>query len=100
MPAPDADRQGPGNELRLVRRPALVELLERGAAGRGTVISAPPGSGKKNLLGAGRETTPVCLPCASVRRDEPAPRIFWASIFPSVHPALPPDPTNAEPVAP
>ena len=96
----DADRQRPSSELRLVRRPGLVERLERGAAGRVTVISAPPGSGKTYLLRAWRETTTHRVAFAAVRRDERDAQSFWVSILRAVHAALDPDATGAEPVAP
>jgi LuxR family transcriptional regulator, maltose regulon positive regulatory protein len=100
MPVADADGQRPGSGLRLVQRPALVELLERAAAGRVTVISAPPGSGKTYLLRAWRESTTRRVASAAVRRDERDAQRFWLSIVDAVHAALNPDATGAEPVAP
>src|SRR3954452_10333902 len=100
MPVADADRQRPGTGLRLVQRPALVELLDRAAAGRVTVISAPPGSGKTHLLRAWRETTTRRVAFAAVRRDERDAQRFWLSIVEAVHAALHPDATGAGPVAP
>src|SRR3954471_10402116 len=99
MPVADADRQRPGNELRLVRRPALLQLLERGAAGRVTVISAPPGSGKTYLLRAWLETTTRRVAFVAVRRGERDAQSFWVSILRALH-ALDPDAAGAELVAP
>jgi LuxR family maltose regulon positive regulatory protein len=100
MPVADPDRQRPGTGLRLVQRPALVELLERSAAARVTVISAPPGSGKTYLLRAWRETTTRRVAFTAVRRDERDAQGFWLSIARAVHAALHPDATGAEPLAP
>jgi len=100
MPVADPDRQRPGTGLRLVQRPALVELLERAAAGRVTVISAPPGSGKTQLLRAWRETTTGRVAFASVRRDERDVQRFWLSIVDAVQAAVHPDATGADLAAP
>ena len=83
-----------------MQRPALVELLERAAAGRVTVISAPPGSGKTHLLRAWRETTSRRVALATVRRDERDAQRFWLSIVDAVHATLHPDATGAGRVAP
>jgi LuxR family transcriptional regulator, maltose regulon positive regulatory protein len=65
----------------IVRRPALVDAVERGADGRVTVISAPPGSGKSYLLRAWKDTTQRRVGFVAVQRHERDEQRFWPSVF-------------------
>jgi LuxR family transcriptional regulator, maltose regulon positive regulatory protein len=65
----------------IVRRPALVDAVERGADGRVTVISAPPGSGKSYLLRAWKDTTQRRVGFVAVQRHERDEQRFWLSVF-------------------
>ena len=65
----------------IVRRPALIDAVERGAGGRVTVISAPPGSGKSYLLRAWAEETRRRVALVAVQRRERDDQRFWLSIL-------------------
>ena len=85
-----AARESPGSAARqvagtgaagVVSRPGLWERL--GAAGRVTVVSAPPGSGKTVLLrswigAAGLAGRAAWVP---VRRDERDPQRWWLAVL-------------------
>jgi LuxR family transcriptional regulator, maltose regulon positive regulatory protein len=86
--------------ISVVQRPSVVELLERGATGRVTVISASPGSGKTYLLRAWSETTPRRVAFATVQREEHDAQRFWLSFARAVHAALHPDSAGDEPADP
>jgi LuxR family maltose regulon positive regulatory protein len=78
-----------GRTARLVARDDLVADLDRAAAGKVTIISAPAGSGKTSLLRAwaarpGRAHRVVYLP---VRRDEQDAQVFWLALLHAVRPA-------------
>ena len=67
----------------LVDRPRLFALLDRGAMGRATVLSAPAGSGKTMLLASWLRTAalPGPAPWVAVERDEQDPARFWRAVL-------------------
>src|ERR1700749_4473407 len=70
----------------LLDREDLLQLLERAATKRVTVISAPPGSGKTSLLRAlARRWTPVSRAAfVSVERDQQDAQRFWSAVLDAV----------------
>src|SRR5580700_8129601 len=82
--APDP---GPGDggvrTARLIARDDLLAGLDRAAAGKVTIISAPAGSGKTSLLRAwaarpGRAYRVAFVP---VRRGEADAQVFWLALL-------------------
>jgi LuxR family transcriptional regulator, maltose regulon positive regulatory protein len=67
----------------LVQRPRLFELLDRGAEGPVTLISAPAGSGKTMLLASWLESVDPPGPVAwlGVTRDETDATRFWGLVM-------------------
>ncbi len=68
----------------LVPRPRLIEELNRGAAGKLTLISAPPGSGKTTLLAEWLRTgAPEGRAAAWVSLDpsDNEPELFWTYLI-------------------
>jgi LuxR family transcriptional regulator, maltose regulon positive regulatory protein len=74
---------------RLIDRGDLVAALDRAAAGKVTVISAPAGSGKTSLLRAwaGRPGQPRRLALVQVRRDQHDAQQFWLTVLSAVRQA-------------
>jgi LuxR family maltose regulon positive regulatory protein len=75
--------------LRLIGRGDLVAALDRAAAGKVTVISAPAGSGKTSLLRAwaGRAGRPRRLAVVRVRRGQRDAQQFWLALLGAVRQA-------------
>ena len=72
---------------RLIARDDLVACLDRAAAGKVTIISAPAGSGKTSLLrvwasGPGQAHRVAFV---QVRRGEQDAQIFWLALLNAVH---------------
>src|SRR5262245_54050707 len=65
----------------LVERPRLFALLDRGTAGRVTLVSAPAGSGKSMLLSSWLRTTELPSAWVEVERDEADATRFWATVM-------------------
>src|ERR1700719_1099373 len=65
----------------VVPRPGLLERL--GASARGTVLSAPPGSGETVLLRSwiGEPGRAGCVGWVAVGRGEQDPQRFWLSVL-------------------
>src|ERR1039458_2731683 len=76
--------------LRLIDRGDLVAALDRAAARKVTIISAPAGSGKTSLLRAwaGRPGRPHQLAVVSVQRDQHDAQQFWLALLEAVRHAL------------
>jgi len=72
--------------LRLIDRGDLVAALDRAAARKVTVISAPAGSGKTSLLRAwaGRPGQPRRLAVVQVQRDQHDAQQFWLALLGAV----------------
>lgn len=70
----------------LVQRPRLFAMLDRGAEGRVTVVSAPAGSGKTTLLSLWlREARLPGAPAwVAVERDESDATRFWGTVMDSL----------------
>jgi LuxR family transcriptional regulator, maltose regulon positive regulatory protein len=86
--------------LRLIGRGDLLVALDRGVAGKVTIISAPAGSGKTSLLRAwaDRPGQPHRLAAMQVQRDQHDAQQFWLALLSAVRQAA--DPTaRAEPPA-
>src|ERR671922_1536195 len=84
--APPADVDAPAIPrlvAGLVNRPRLFELLDRGAEGPVTLISAPAGSGKTMLLASWLRSAEQPPPVAwvSVGRDETDATRFWGLVM-------------------
>ena len=67
---------------RLVDRGELLAALDRAAAGKVTIISAPAGSGKTSLLRAwaNRPGQPHGLAVLQVQRDQQDAQLFWLAL--------------------
>jgi LuxR family transcriptional regulator, maltose regulon positive regulatory protein len=75
----------------VVPRPRLVERLRRGVEGRLTLLSAPPGFGKTNLL-AEWLASPGVRPAAgwlSLDAGDNDPTVFWAYLLAALRPVCP-----------
>jgi LuxR family maltose regulon positive regulatory protein len=74
---------------RLIDRGDLLAVLDRAAAGKVTVISAPAGSGKTSLLRAwaDRPGQPHRLAVMQVRRDQHDAQQFWLALLNAVRQA-------------
>jgi len=85
----------------LIDRGALLAALDRAAARRVTVISAPAGSGKTSLLRAwvSRLGQPCRLVTLTVRRDQQDAQQFWLAVLHAVRQASD-HPSTPEPPAP
>src|SRR5689334_20613106 len=72
--------------LRLIDRGDLVAALDRAAASKVTIISAPAGSGKTSLLRAwaGRPGQPHRLALVQVQRDQHDAQQFWLALLDAV----------------
>ena len=85
---PRAPRPGEGvvGTARLIARDDLVARLDRAAAGKVTIISAPAGSGKTSLLHAwaGRAGLAHRVAFVQVRRDEQDAQVFWLALLTAV----------------
>jgi LuxR family transcriptional regulator, maltose regulon positive regulatory protein len=71
---------------RLVDRGELLAALDRAAAGKVTIISAPAGSGKTSLLRAwaDRPAQPYRLAVVQVQRDQQDAQLFWLGLLDAV----------------
>jgi LuxR family transcriptional regulator, maltose regulon positive regulatory protein len=74
---------------RLIDRGDLLAALNRAAAGKVTIISAPAGSGKTSLLRtwADRPGQPHRLAVVQVRRDQQDAQQFWLALLSAVRQA-------------
>ena len=75
--------------LRLIAREDLVACLDRAAARKVTIISAPAGSGKTSLLRAwaDRPDRAHRLAVVQVRRDQHDAQLFWLALLNAVRQA-------------
>ena len=71
---------------RLIDRGDLLAALDRAAASKVTIISAPAGSGKTSLLRAwaGRPGQPHPLALVQVQRDQQDAQQFWLALLDAV----------------
>src|SRR5580704_15816803 len=78
--------EGDVRTARLIGRDELVACLDRAAAGKVTIISAPAGSGKTSLLRAwaARPGRPHRVAFVPVRRDEHDAQVFWLALLNAV----------------
>ena len=85
---------------RLIDRGDLLAALDRAAARKVTIISAPAGSGKTSLLRAwaGRPGQPGRLAVLQVQRDQQDAQQFWLALLDAVRQATGAD-SGAEPPA-
>jgi LuxR family maltose regulon positive regulatory protein len=85
---------------RLINRGDLLAALDRAAAGKVTVISAPAGSGKTCLLRAwaDRPGQPHQFAVVQVQRDQQDAQQFWLALLSAVRQAAA-TPSRAEPPA-
>jgi LuxR family transcriptional regulator, maltose regulon positive regulatory protein len=85
---------------RLIDRGDLLAALDRAAAGKVTILSAPAGSGKTSLLRswAGRPGQPHGLAVLQVQRDQHDAQQFWLALLDAVRQATGAD-SGAEPSA-
>jgi LuxR family maltose regulon positive regulatory protein len=86
--------------LRLIDRGDLLAALDRAAAKKVTIISAPAGSGKTSLLRAwaDRPGQPYRLAVVQVRRDQQDAQDFWLALLDAVRHVCG-APSGAEPPA-
>src|SRR4051812_26597538 len=88
---------------RLIDRGDLLTALDRAAARKVTIISAPAGSGKSSLLRAWaehRRSQAPRLALVQVGRDQHDAQLFWLALLAAVRRAMgapsgtePPEPT-------
>src|SRR3984885_1410122 len=92
--------KGGGRTARLIARDDLIAALDRAAAGKVTIISAPAGSGKTSLLRAwaGRPGQPRQLAVLRVQRDQYDAQQFWLALLDAVRQASGAD-SGPEPAA-
>ncbi len=85
---------------RLIDRGDLLAALDRAAAGKVTILSAPAGSGKTSLLRtwADRPGQPHGLAVVQVQRDQHDAQLFWLALLDAVRQATGAD-SGAEPSA-
>ena len=85
---------------RLIDRSDLLAALDRAAAGKVTILSAPAGSGKTSLLRAwaDRAGQPHGLAVLQVQRDQHDAQQFWLALLDAVRQATGAD-SGAEPSA-
>jgi LuxR family maltose regulon positive regulatory protein len=85
---------------RLIDRADLLAALDRAAAGKVTILSAPAGSGKTSLLRAwaNRPGQPHGLAVLQVQRDQHDAQQFWLALLDAVRQATGAD-SGAEPSA-
>src|SRR6185437_15042175 len=78
---------GGSSTARLISRDDLLAALDRAAARKVTIISAPAGSGKTSLLRAwaGRPGQPHRLALVQVQRDQHDAQQFWLALLDAVH---------------
>jgi len=71
---------------RLIDRGDLLAALDRAAAGKVTIISAPAGSGKTSLMRAwaDRPGQPHRLAAVQVQRDQHDAQLFWLALINAV----------------
>ena len=86
---------------RLIDRADLVAALDRAAARKVTIISAPAGSGKTSLLRAwaDRPGQPHRFAVVQVQRDQRGAQQFWLAVLGAVRQASA-TVSDAEPPAP
>src|SRR5260370_30831128 len=83
---------------RLIDRGDLVAAVDRAAARRATIISAPAGSGKTSLLRAwaGRPGQPHQFTVMQIQRDQRDAQQFWLALLDAFRhacaPAIPAQP--------
>jgi LuxR family transcriptional regulator, maltose regulon positive regulatory protein len=84
---------------RLIDRSDLLAALDRAAARKVTIISAPAGSGKTSLLRAwaDRPGQPRRLAAVSVQRDQRDAQQFWLALLSAVRHASGAEPPAATP---
>jgi LuxR family maltose regulon positive regulatory protein len=75
----------------LLARPRLAERLDRGAAGKLTLISAPAGFGKTTLLAGWLAARPAAgaVGWLSLDRDDNQPQLFWSYLIAALRTVLP-----------
>src|SRR5258708_34682231 len=85
-PAPRPASDGGSSNLRLIDRADLVAALDRAAARKVTIISAPAGSGKTCLLRAwaGRPGQRRRLAVVQVQRGQHDAQQFWLALLGAV----------------
>ena len=90
---------GGSGRLRLIDREDLLAALDRAAAGRVAVVTAPAGSGKSTLLRAWAERRDRSrLATVQVQRDKQDAQLFWLALLNAIR-RLSADPADAEPLA-
>jgi LuxR family transcriptional regulator, maltose regulon positive regulatory protein len=83
------EREADESVPRMVARDGLVACLDRAAARKVTIISAPAGSGKTSLLRswANRPDRAHRIAFVPVRRDEQDAQLFWLALLNAVRQA-------------
>ncbi len=75
---------------RLIDRVDLVAALDRAAARKVTIISAPAGSGKTSLLRTWAARQPYRLAMVQVQRDQQDAQQFWLALLGAIRQAVAP----------
>ena len=97
---PGRHESGDPGRLRLIDREELLDELDRAAAGRVAIVTAPAGSGKSTLLRAwaGRRGRARRLAFVQVQHDKQDAQLFWLAMLNAVR-RLSGDPVDAAPQA-